>query len=130
MNLELLFASHRERLLQCTSLPKVFAGRGLTLERLKAYELGLDSDSNGVIALRDPDRRLLGLKTRLLYPKSHKYLEIPSPNGNRPWCPAHVRHWSAQSSPCDLARSISRVADHDVEGVLAPIKHLSPSEKA
>ena len=39
MSLELLFASHRERLLQCTSLPKVFAERGLTLERLKAYEL-------------------------------------------------------------------------------------------
>ena len=49
MTVEPLFACHRERLLLCPSLPNVFAERGLTLEQLKGFELGLDT---GVTALK------------------------------------------------------------------------------
>lgn len=87
MNLEPLFARHRARLLKATVIPEVFTGRGLTLEQLGGYELGLDEDGNAVIALRDLTGRLLGLKVRLLDADTHKYLEIPSPNGNPPWFP-------------------------------------------
>lgn len=85
MELEPLFAGHRERLRRCRSLPPVFAGRGLTLEQLRSLELGLDEDGNGVIALRDPAGTLLGLKVRRREPAGRKYLEIPDPNGNPPW---------------------------------------------
>ena len=87
MNLELLFTRHRDRLRDCTSLPEVFAGRGLTLAQLQSFDLGLDEHGNGVIALRALDGRMIGLKVRLLHAESDRYLEIPSPNGNPPWFP-------------------------------------------
>ena len=87
MNLEPLFAHHRDRLRDCAPLPEVFAGHGLTLAQLQGFDLGLDEHGNGVIALRALDGRLLGLKVPLLHAGSHKYLEIPSPNGNPPWFP-------------------------------------------
>lgn len=96
MNLEPLLARHRDRLRDCTSLPEVFAGRGLTLAQLQSFQLGLDEDGNGVIALHALDGHLLGLKVRL-HAGSHKYLEIPSPNGNPPWFPAGTNGLSSDS---------------------------------
>lgn len=96
MTVEPLFARYRERLLRCTSLPEVFAERGLTLEQVKGFELGLDEDGNGVIAQRDLGGRLLGLKVRLLDSKTYKYLEIPFANGNPPWFPSDVHCWLTQ----------------------------------
>ncbi len=90
MDLAALFQESRTR------LPEVFAGRGLTLERLRHLnDLGLDMGGNAVIALHDVQGRLLGLKLRLLVPGPHKYLEQPSPNGNPPW----FAPGSAQVSP-------------------------------
>ena len=101
MNLEPLFARHRDRLLDRTSLPEVFAGRGLTLAQLQGLDLGLDEHGNGVIALRALNGTLLGLKVRLLHAGPRKYLEIPSPNGNPPWFPAGTTELSA-----DLCRGV------------------------
>ena len=100
MDLTAPFQESRTRLLAQTLLqtllPEVFAGRGLTLERLRHLgDLGLDTGGNAVIALRDVQGRLLGLKLRLLAPGPHKYLEQPSPNGNPPW----FAPGSAQVSP-------------------------------
>ena len=95
MNLEPLFTRHRDRLRDCTSLPEVFAGRGLTLAQFQALDLGLDEHGNGVIALRDLDGYLIGLKVRLLHAGPHRYLEIPSPNGNPPWFPAGTNERSS-----------------------------------
>ena len=96
MDLTAPFQESRTRLLAQTRLPEVFAGRGLTLERLRPLDdLGLDTGGNAVIALHDVQGRLLGLKLRLLAPGPHKYLEQPSPNGNPPW----FAPGSAQVSP-------------------------------
>ena len=101
MDLESLFARHRDRLRDCASLPEVFAGRGLTLAQCQNLELGLDEHGNGVIALRALHGHLLGLKVRVLHTESHKYLEIPSPNGNLPWFPAGTNGLSS-----DLCRGV------------------------
>jgi len=99
MNLEPLFASCREHLHRCTSLPEVFARRGLTLEQLQGFELGLDEQGNGVIALRDLEGALLGLKVRLLHAGTSRYLEIPSSNDNPPWFPVGSARLSRGTCP-------------------------------
>ena len=96
MDLAAPFQESRTWLLTRTLLPEVFAGRGLTLEQLRRLnDLGLDADGNAVIALRDVQGHLLGLKLQLLAPGSHKYLEQPNPNDNPPW----FAPGSAQVSP-------------------------------
>lgn len=57
------------------------AGR-MDLQRL---ELGLDEDGNGVVALRDPDGHLQGLKIQVLRAEGRNDLELPEGHGNPPW---------------------------------------------
>jgi hypothetical protein len=86
MDLAAVFQESRARLLAQAQLPEILAGRGLSLEQLpQLTDLGLSAEGNAVIALHDPQGRLLGLKLRLRAPGPKKYLERPDPNGNPPW---------------------------------------------
>jgi len=101
MNLEEQFRDARRRLLAYRTLPEVFQERGFSLEHLQSpesglHDLGLDRHGNGVIAQRDLNGTLLGLKLRLIGAGATRYVERPGPNGNPPWLPSSVREMSAE----------------------------------
>ncbi|WP_407569447.1 hypothetical protein [Deinococcus altitudinis] len=101
MKLEEQFEDARRRLLACRTLPEAFQERGFSLEHLQSpefglHDLGLDRHGNGVIAQRDLEGRLLGLKLRLVGAGAARYVERPGPNGNLPWLPPGAREMSAE----------------------------------